>query len=105
MAAGVLAWESHSKRSVGWPAAARQAERFTAVVVLPTPPVWLATAMIRATEPTLSENLANEGFGCKMFHVEQFAGAVEKLEAPRRRLGELRRIAVPWGTQDYSPLP
>src|SRR5215467_192369 len=64
MAAVLLAWESQSTRRVGWPAAARQAERLTAVVVFPTPPFWLAIAMIRATKPSLpdtSENLAKPG--------------------------------------------
>ena len=51
IAAVVLAWESQSTRSVGWWAAARHAERLTAVVVFPTPPFWLAIAMIRATDP------------------------------------------------------
>src|SRR5262252_1645024 len=71
MAAVVLACESQSTRSVGWPALARHAERLTAVVVFPTPPFWLATAMIRATEPPLSENLAKHDLRCKLFHVEQ----------------------------------
>ena len=31
-----------------WPAAANAVARLIAVVVLPTPPFWLATAMIRA---------------------------------------------------------
>src|SRR5437667_8215213 len=70
MAAVALAWESQSTRRVGCPAVARQAARFTAVVVLPTPPFWFATAMIRAKYSPASENLANAGQGCKMFHVE-----------------------------------
>jgi hypothetical protein len=49
---------------------ARQAARFTAVVVLPTPPFWFATAMIRAKYSPESENLAKASQGCKMFHVE-----------------------------------
>lgn len=40
---------SPSMRRVRCSAAARLAARFTAVVVLPTPPFWLATAMILAT--------------------------------------------------------
>src|SRR5882724_10797785 len=71
MAAVALAWESQSTRRVGWSAVARQAARFTAVVVLPTPPFWFATAMIRAKYSPESENLAKAGQGCKMFHVEQ----------------------------------
>src|SRR6266576_6654526 len=71
MAAVALAWESQSKRRVGCSAVARQAARFTAVVVLPTPPFWFATAMIRAKYSPESENLAKPSQGCKMFHVEQ----------------------------------
>src|SRR5688500_9046421 len=41
---------SPSTSSVRCSAAARLAARLTAVVVLPTPPFWFATAMIRATE-------------------------------------------------------
>src|SRR5437660_2654067 len=71
MAAVALAWESQSTRRVGCSAVARQAARFTAVVVLPTPPFWFATAMIRAKYSPESENLAKSSQGCKMFHVEQ----------------------------------
>src|ERR1700736_4703264 len=71
MAAVALAWESQSTRRVGCSAAARQAARFTAVVVLPTPPFWFATAMIRAKYSPESENLAKASQGSKMFHVEQ----------------------------------
>ena len=38
-----LACGSRSNRRTRCPSAARQAERFTAVVVFPTPPFWLAT--------------------------------------------------------------
>lgn len=41
-----LAWGSRSTRSVRWPSSARAAPRLIAVVVLPTPPFWLTTAMI-----------------------------------------------------------
>src|SRR3981081_3786162 len=71
MAAVAFAWESQSTRRVGFSAVARQAARFTAVVVLPTPPFWFATAMIRAKYSPESENLAKVGEGCKMFHGEQ----------------------------------
>jgi hypothetical protein len=72
-------------RSVGCSTAARQAARLTAVVVFPTPPFWLATAMIRAKrDPQPGENLAKPMGGCKMFHVEQL-GAVQKPEIPRVR--------------------
>src|SRR5580693_7751296 len=39
-----LAWGSRSMSNTRLPFSARQAERFTAVVVLPTPPFWLAIA-------------------------------------------------------------
>src|SRR6185503_8065463 len=45
---------SRSMTSTLWPAAARAVARLTAVVVLPTPPFWLATAMIRARRDTTS---------------------------------------------------
>lgn len=70
MAAVEFAWESQSMRSVGCSAAARQAAKFTAVVVFPTPPFWLAIAMMRAKRFLASENLARSSQGCKMFHVE-----------------------------------
>src|SRR5438093_5222242 len=43
-----LPWGSRSMTNTCWPASARQAPRFTAVVLLPTPPFWLAMAMTRA---------------------------------------------------------
>ena len=43
-----MAWESQSTNKVARSAVARHAARFTAVVVLPTPPFWLAIAMMRA---------------------------------------------------------
>src|SRR5271169_1894926 len=70
MAAVEFAWESQSMRRVGCSAAARQAAKFTAVVVFPTPPFWLATAIIRAKRILASENLAKASSRCKMFHVE-----------------------------------
>src|ERR1700746_1464381 len=39
-----LAWGSRSMSNMRLPFSAKQAERFTAVVVLPTPPFWLAIA-------------------------------------------------------------
>src|SRR5690625_7184693 len=50
-----LAWGSMSIRSVVCSVAARDAARFTDVVVLPTPPFWLATAItlpIQSLRPT-----------------------------------------------------
>src|SRR5262249_57359234 len=42
----LLAWGSRSTRSVGLPRRDRAAARLMAVVVLPTPPFWLAIATI-----------------------------------------------------------
>src|SRR6267378_8607067 len=93
MAAVAFAWESQSTRRVGCSAVARQAARFTAVVVLPTPPFWFATAMIRAKYSPESENLAKASQGCKMFHVEQrFDGGNQVSE------GELFHV-------EHLPLP
>src|SRR5438270_12813193 len=90
MAAVALAWESQSTRRVGCSAVARQAARFTAVVVLPTPPFWFATAMIRAKYSPESENLAKPSQGCKMFHVEQrFIGGNQDSEGELFHCGTL----------------
>ena len=76
IAAVALACESQSTRSVRWSAAARQEARFTAVVVFPTPPFWLATAIIRAkpfshrVQTRRDENLAKSDRQRKVFHVE-----------------------------------
>src|SRR5437870_3107717 len=43
-----LPWGSRSTRRVERSARASPAARFTAVVVLPTPPFWLTTAMVLA---------------------------------------------------------
>src|SRR3989304_1471819 len=40
-----FAWGSRSTRRVAFSITAREAARLTAVVVFPTPPFWLATAM------------------------------------------------------------
>src|SRR4051812_28105081 len=42
-----LPWGSRSTTKTRYPSSARAAPRLTAVVVLPTPPFWLATAMKR----------------------------------------------------------
>lgn len=49
-----LAWASKSHRSTRFPRARRAAVMFTVVVVLPTPPFWLTTAMIFAIEYLLN---------------------------------------------------
>ncbi len=53
--------------------AAREAPRFTAVVVFPTPPFWLAMAITRAKMiPQNAARMYQRAFmRRKMFHVEQ----------------------------------
>src|SRR5438552_3978771 len=51
---------SPSTNRVRFSAAARLAARFTAVVVLPTPPFWLAIAITRATSAIFRE-LSRDG--------------------------------------------
>src|SRR5688572_16992612 len=71
-----------SMTSVLRSATARHAPRFIAVVVLPTPPFWLAIAMIRPTCPSRSgelprgrnitrAQLSSPANAEEMFHVEQ----------------------------------
>ena len=69
--------------SVGCSAVARQAAKFTAVVVFPTPPFWLATAIIRAKQFLASENLANTTGCCKLFHVKHFRSAEIQSRSPK----------------------
>src|SRR5258708_15271350 len=50
-------WASRSMRSPRCPSSARAAPRLTAVVVLPTPPFCMATAIVRANlGPSLAEH-------------------------------------------------
>ena len=49
-----LPWGSMSMSSTRRRVAANEAARFTAVVVLPTPPFWFATAMMRFMRPILT---------------------------------------------------
>jgi len=72
----VLPWGSRSSTSTASPARARYVERFTTVVVLPTPPFWLAMAMTLAKNPSeiaiVESGMYQILFGeCNMFHVEQ----------------------------------
>src|SRR5882672_12915565 len=49
-------WASRSIKSTRWPSSARAAPALTAVVVLPTPPFCMATAIVRAKiGPSLAE--------------------------------------------------
>src|SRR5229473_8330537 len=108
MAAVAFACESQSTRSVGWSAAARQAAKLTAVVVLPTPPFWLATAMMRAKVRLRSEKLAKVLDRCKMFHVERrnrmwifFQSASIVLRGSERVVGKSEMV-VPLGCSTWN---
>lgn len=60
----VLLWGSQSTTSVFRSAAAREAPRLIAVVVFPTPPFWLAMAIIRPKlSPQSGVNLADMAAG------------------------------------------
>ena len=49
----VLPWGSRSMTNTLRLVATKDADKLTVVVVLPTPPFWLATAIIRPTKNTL----------------------------------------------------
>src|SRR5690348_8171394 len=53
---------SRSTISARWPAAASAVPRLTAVVVLPTPPFWLAIATMRARRGGGSGSAASAGW-------------------------------------------
>src|SRR4029077_6508405 len=73
-----LAWGSQSMRSTRRPRSARAAPRLMAVVVLPTPPFWLTTAMIRLG--TLGRDYAAG------------TGGPRRDPAPRLRRGSFARV-------------
>src|SRR5258708_40298372 len=52
----VLPWGSMSTSKTRRPMSASEAPRFTAVVLLPTPPFWLTTAMMRGVPCPLVAN-------------------------------------------------
>src|SRR6266403_34765 len=104
--------ESQSTSRTGTSAAASEAARLMAVVVLPTPPFWLATAMIlpmgefKRREYPKQMKLGNAAFWCKgpvflrirlapadMFHVEQL---------PERLKDISYGSIVPRGTVEYG---
>src|SRR5262245_18634542 len=80
-----LAWGSRSISRTFWSYAARAAERLMAVVVLPTPPFWLAIAMIRAMRSGgLSSRTRYRPIDIATFHVEhRRAGASAALSKGR----------------------
>src|SRR6266852_1820820 len=111
MAAVAFACESQSTRSVGWSAAARHAAKLTAVVVLPTPPFWLATAMMRANVPPAGEKLAKDLDRCKMFHVERrnrmwiFFQSASIVLRGSERVGGKSEMVVPLGCSTWNIAP
>src|SRR6185503_17988750 len=74
MAVVVLACGSLSMSRVRRSEAASEAERFMAVVVLPTPPFWFAMDMTRDIASGTGGNLSGFGEACNTFHVEHPEG-------------------------------
>src|SRR5436305_2179455 len=58
-----LPWGSRSTTKTRYPSSARAAPRLTAVVVLPTPPFWLATAMKRGSGRATAVGAVHSGVG------------------------------------------
>ncbi len=68
--------------SVFFSDAAREAPRFTAVVVFPTPPFWLAMAMMRAKfSPKSTGMYQNLLLRSNMFHVKRWFVRMRNLDA------------------------
>src|SRR4030065_957634 len=74
-----FAWGSRSTRRVRVSITAREAARLTAVVVFPTPPFWLATAMTR-TKRFLLQRPANPENGKKCTGSFYHAGGWQRKE-------------------------
>ena len=86
-----LPWGSRSTTRTRNPSSARPAPRLTAVVVLPTPPFWLATAMIRGVGPG--------------HIVSPFDHALLRPQAHRVPGGEIRRGGFQIGPRIREILP
>src|SRR5713226_7032668 len=72
-----LAWGSVSRSSTRSPLAARKAPRLMAVVVLPTPPFWLARANRRLTGGILADDCGyNSGREMPLYNLATLAAAV-----------------------------
>src|SRR5262245_44232352 len=89
-----LPWGSRSISSTRRCVAASEAARFTAVVVLPTPPFWFATAMMRFIMPGLNPSKFDDA----ALGVESGDGdRVDRERFPARRKGfqlVLRHLAL-----------
>src|ERR1700737_2913710 len=104
-----LPWGSRSTTSTRFSEAASEAARFTAVVVLPTPPFWFATARIRAMAPSGavregaavtrarrgSDNRSPRPARPPLFHVERAGGGPAGSLAVLRHRREPRRALLP----------
>src|SRR4030067_78006 len=101
-----FAWGSRSTRRVVFSITAREAARLTAVVVFPTPPFWLATAMTW-TKPLCSYARQTRVIFQKINGLFYHAGACgrnENLAAvpcpPCREADRLRRVLLlPYGAR------
>src|SRR5579862_9188909 len=83
----LLAWGSRSMSSVRLRRMASAAARLIAVVVLPTPPFWLAIAMTMISEPTGSRRLRHcrNGLGAcqeKPLHLVAQIVRIQTFEPP-----------------------
>src|SRR5215469_9997354 len=98
---------SMSTTSVGWPTAASAVPRLMAVVVLPTPPFWLATTRTRGrsgmTKLPDRENDARWVGAARMLysvHFPVFCGCLQffphrlSLEEEIQRFGSLQKMRV-----------
>src|ERR1700730_7674570 len=103
---------SQSTNSVFTSAAAKDAARLMAVVVLPTPPFWLATAItrpirlsgeaelpgsiIRLTFQCNEISVHGDEFVCKTRHVPKGTSFKTALPTPRHKKGSCRNLSVQW---------
>src|SRR4029077_4920850 len=86
----VFPWGSQSIRRVRCSDRAKEADKLMAVVVLPTPPFWFATAITRLNSaPSGCEIYHIKRKICKLFHVEQYCRT-----APQGEFWELRKISI-----------
>ena len=72
---------SRSMISVRWPSSARQAPTLMVVVVLPTPPFWLATAMTRGSGRPAGRSSSGSAVGSRRPQERLIAAALGRAQA------------------------
>src|SRR5438552_3213970 len=92
-----LPWASRSRTSVRRPAAASAVAKLMAVVVLPTPPFWLATATMRARRlaekgafPRIRLDQLNPGRAKNRQNQTGKTGAAAEIDHAPRAIGDER---------------